>query len=358
MKVLEGWYPGLGEVETIRRMSPLVREFLCDAAAEDPDFLHDYILPTIEGYPDPEEKILSDLSGAIMAYELSESGLGSYEENLGNLGKSFFKRAVKAVRKVQKKIIKTVAKAHRQVVKGAGRVWKKYGKIILMVVGTLLTPFVGPVVLLALSAVTAADTYYRKKRAADQAKQAARRDAGQLAAEADKGRAEAEQSLNDFYNKNQQWFIDQLGVTPDKWAQLTLEEKTELLRSGLSGKPPSGTPVSDPGTSQQPTQQPVQEPVQQPSQQPPGGGGGGGYAPPSGGGGGGGGSGYPEGTSSSGFVPYGQQHGRPEVAQAGMFSGNAIPLLAAGVALALVFGKSVKGGRTRKNPRRRHRRVA
>jgi hypothetical protein len=40
-----------------------------------------------------------------------------------------------------------------------------------------------------------------------------------------------------------------------------------------------------------------------------------------------------------------------------MFSGNVVPLLAAGVALALVFGKSVKGGRTRRNPRRRYRRA-
>ena len=53
MDLLAGWYPGLGEVETIRRMSPLVQEFIADAVAEDENFLEGYLLPILER-PEPE----------------------------------------------------------------------------------------------------------------------------------------------------------------------------------------------------------------------------------------------------------------------------------------------------------------
>lgn len=379
MELLQGWYPGFGEVETIRRMDPVVQEFLADAVSEDPDFLHEYVLPTLEGYSDPEERILSDLSDAIMAHEMAEMGLGDYEGNLGNLGKSFFKKVGKAIKKVAKKISKPIIQVHKKAFEAAKKVekkvvravektarkagaavskaWQKYGNIFITVLGAVLAPFTGGASLAAAAAITAANTMYQKKRAADQAKRAGRAEAAQLAAEAAAAEAETMRQVDAFYSQNQQWFVDQLGVTPDKWAQLTLTQKIDLINAGVRGRAPSGTPsepIQDTGPSQ----------VQQPVQQPPGGGGGytpssgGGSAPPPGGGGGGGG-GYPEGTSSSGFTPFGRRGEERGVAQAGMFSGNMIPLLAAGVALALVFGKSVKGGgRTRRNPRRRHRRVA
>lgn len=365
MDLLAGWYPGLGEVEKIRRMSPLVREFISGAVNEDPGFLEGYLLPVLDR-PDSEEIILGDLSDAVMALELSESGLGSYDENLGNLGKSFFKKvaktvkkvaqkvvhyanpvtAVKAAKEVEKKVVKAIEKTAQKVGKTVSKAWTKYGNIFLQVAGMVLAPFTGGASLAIAAALTAGNTYYAKKRAADRAKQAASRDAGQLTAEADQARAQAEQEVNAFYSQNQQWFVDNLGLTPDKWAQLTFEQKIDILKNASQGRPPGAAP---------PPEQPVQGPPA-----------GGGYAPPpsgggsAGGGGGGGGGLFPEGTSSGGgFAPAGGQQGQ-QVATASMFDSSMLPLLAVGAGLALIFGKSVKGGgrRTKRNPGRRRRRAA
>ena len=356
MDLLQGWYPGLGEVETIRRMSPLVQEFVSDAVAEDEDFLKGYLLPVLER-PDPEEEILGDLRDAICGLEFEEAGLGG---DLGNLGKSILKRVKKAVRrvhekvkkaivpkqirKIDEKVHKAVTKAGKQVRKAGKKIWKKYGNIIIGVVGLVLAPFTGGASLAAASVLTAANTAYMKKRAADQARKAAKANAGQLAAEAQQQQNAAEQQLNAFYSQNQQWFVDNLDLTPDKWAQLTFEQKVDILKNGLQGRPPSDVaPVSEP----------IESPVSSPAPAPAGGG-----YPSSGGGGGGGGGTYPDGTLPSGSTPAEGQSGQQRVATAGMFDSSMLPLLAGGVALALIFGKPMKGRRTRRNPRRAHRRAA
>lgn len=360
MELLSGWYPGYGEVETIRRMCPLAQDFLRDAISENPDFMYDYVLPTLQGFPDPEEKILSDLSDALVGYELYESGLGDLDGNLGALGKGFLKKVAKTIRKVHKKIEKAIVpkpirkieeKVHKAVTKvgkkaekAIAKAWQKYGNIFITAVGAVLSPFTGGASLAAAALITAANTVYQKKRAAAKAKKAATANASALAAEAASAEAQTTAQVDAFYAQNQKWFIDNLGVTPDKWAQLTLQQKIHLINAGAQGRPPTGTPPEPPAISAD---------GQMPSSA------GGGYAPsPSGGGGGGGGGDYPDGSGggpapSSAPTPSGGQR----VQEAGMFGGAAIPILAAGVALALVFGKPVKGRRTRRNPRGRHRRA-
>ncbi len=367
MEYLKDWYPGYGEVETIRRMCPLAQDFLRDAVQEDPDFLQNYVLPTLQGYEDPEEKILSDLSDAVMAYELAEDGLGDLDGNLGNLGKSFFKKVGKAIKKVAKTVakvtkkialapikatervakftvreakkeIKATEKIGKKVGKVASNVWQKYGNIILTVAGAVLAPFTAGASLAAAALLTAGNTLYAKKRAAARAKQANDRNASAVAADAAAAEADTLRQVDAFYAQNQQWFITNLGVTPDKWAQLTLQQKIDLINAGAMGRPPAGTPVSDPSGAGQPSS----------------GGGysapGGGYSP-SGDGGGAGGSYMPGGGGG------GQPGGPGQVQEAGMLGGAALPIIAAGVALAFVFGKPVKGGRTRRNPGRRRRRA-
>ncbi len=353
MELLAGWYPGLGEVETIHRMSPLVREFISDAAAEDPTFVSDYLLPTL-GEHDPEGKILSDLQDALCDLEFEANGLGG----LGNLGKSFFKRVTSAVRRVHKKVAKVVlpkplrkieekvhkiaTKTGKKVGKVAGKIAKKYGNVILMVAGAVLAPFTGGASLAVASLLTTANTIYQKKAAARKAKAAGARNAAQLVAEANQQQAAASQQMDQFYSQNQQWFIDNLELTPDKWARLTFEQKVDILKNGMHGTAPGSAPAPEPDLS-------AAEPYS-------GGGGGapmpggGGGAPTPGGGGGGGGESYqgPTGAPST------------KVATASMFDGSMLPLLAGGVALALIFGKPAKGGgrRTKRNPRRRHWRAA
>ncbi len=372
MDLLSGWYPGLGEVEMIRRMSPAVQEFVADAAHEYDGFVGEYLLGILDEYECPNDKILHDLSLAVYRVNCQDLGLAGYDDDgsgLGELG-GVFKKIRKAVQKVAKKVIapikkvaekitpkpllnlqKKVAKAvtsvnkkvmqvHDKIEHVAGQVGKKYGNVIIQAAGMVLAPFTGGLSMVAAQALTAANTAYQKKRMADQAKKAARKDAGQLTAEADQAKNLAEQQMNDFYNQNREYFIKQ-GMTPEKWAAMSFDQKVAYLQSGMG----SGGGSTPPGDSSPP---PVG--INQP---PSSGGGGGGGTPGGGGGGGGGGSGmeYPSGDG-------GAPAGGPKIATSSMFSGPMLPMLAAGVALALVFGKPVPGRKTKRNPGRRRRRVA
>jgi hypothetical protein len=379
MRLLEGWYPGLGEVEAIRRMSPGVQEFLADAASESPDFIPDYLLGIIDEYECPNDKILHDLSLAIYHLNCQDLGLAGYGDDfgLGNLGFSL-KSIKKSIKKVAKKVIapvkkviekitpkpllniqkkiaagitkvnKAVTKVQEKVEHVSGKIGDKYGNVIIPVVGAALAIFTGGASVAAAAALTAANTARQKKRAADKAKKAGKAEAGALAADAAAADAETMRQVDAFYAQNQQWFITNLGVTPDQWARLTLQQKIDMINRGATGQPSTGaTGGSSAGSSA----------------------GGGGYTPPAGGsmpspgggsgtpggggGGGGGGSGmeYPSGDG-------GAPAGGPKVATASMFSGPMLPMLAAGVALALVFGKPVPGRKTKRNPGRRRRRVA
>ena len=78
MHPLDGWYPGYGEVEKIRRMSPFVQNFISSAARENPNFLENYLLPTLNGY-DSEGEILGDIHRALCAIECEDAGLSGYE---------------------------------------------------------------------------------------------------------------------------------------------------------------------------------------------------------------------------------------------------------------------------------------
>ena len=85
MDLLAGWYPGPGEIQKIRRMSPIVREFISDASEEDPDFIEDYLLGVLD-QENSEGILIGDMTDAVLAYEYAVAGLGDYEGNLGNLG--------------------------------------------------------------------------------------------------------------------------------------------------------------------------------------------------------------------------------------------------------------------------------
>lgn len=369
MDLLEGWYPGLGEVELIRRMSPTVREFVCDASEEYDGFISEYLLQVLDEYVCPEDKLLHDISNAVFIDACEVAGLSDYDSVIG-LGElsgvlSKIKKAVKKVAKkviapvkkviekitpkpilnLQKKVAAGITRVNKAVVRTqektesiAGKVGKKYGNVIITAAGAVLAPFTGGASLAAAAALTAANSAYQKKRAADRAKQAASKDAAQLTAEAQQQQNTAAAQLDDFYKQNQQWFLDR-GITPEKWAAMSFDQKVALLQGGLgSGSTPTST------TTTTPTSEPASS--------------GGGYSLPSGGasGGGGGGGGGDGGGSS--YAPSGQPQ-KPQIATASMFDSSMIPLLVLGAGLALVFGKQTSGGRrTRRNPSRRRRRAA
>ena len=205
-----------------------------------------------------------------------------------------------------------------------GRGWAKYGNIVILAAGAVLALFTGGASLAAASILAAGNGLYYKKREADKAKAAGSREAHRLQQEAKAADAQTTKQVDDFYAQNQQWFIDNFAVTPDKWARLSLKEKLGLINSGATGQPPAGaTPIGSGGTA------------------------------------GGGGGGAPGDPGAPGAAP-----GGPKIATAGMFDGDMMPmLLVGGIALAAVFGKPVKGGggkrrRSRRNPSRRRWRVA
>jgi hypothetical protein len=373
MRLLEGWYPGLGEVEAIRRMSPAVQEFVADASRECPDFIPDYLLGILDEYECPNDKILHDLSLAIYHLNCQDLGLAGYGDDLGlgNLGFSL-KSIKKSISKVAKKVIapikkviekitpkpilniekkvakaitsvnKAVTKVQEKVEHVAGKIGDKYGNVIIQAAGAVLAPFTGGASLAAAAALTAAHTAYQKKRAADAAKAAGKKEAAAMTADADAANAETMRQVDAFYAQNQQWFITNLGVTPDQWARLTLQQKIDMINRGATGQPSTGaTGGSSAGSSA-----------------------GGGFTPPAGGSmpSSGGGSGTPGGGGGGGGdsgmeYPSSGAQGQ-QVATSSMFSGPILPMLAAGVALALVFGKPVPGRKTKRNPGRRRRRVA
>jgi hypothetical protein len=350
-----GWYPGIGEVHIIESYPLAVKRFLAEASNEDPQFLPDYLIPVL-GEPNPSERLLSDMVDAIESCEREMSGLAG----IGDLGKSsFFKKIGKALG--VKKLEQAAHFLKREVkkeVKLTEKIARKYGPIILTVVGAILAPFTGGASMAAATLLIAAQKMYQAKKAAEKAKKENNRQAGAMAADAALQEAQTTQQVDAFYAQNQQWFVDQLGVTPDKWAQLTLAQKIDLINNGASGKAPVAPPPEPPTTA--PWTDPAVSTPMTPLSPPPGG------VPtgPSGSVG----PGMVPGTSDGGadfqFTPSGARPpaGQPatQVAEAGMFGGSSLLIPAAILVGAVIMsGGLTKGGskrRSRRNPGRNRRR--
>jgi hypothetical protein len=385
---LKGWYPGNGEVFILESLPRPMRQFLADAIEESPEFLKEYVLPTLDG-PEPYDRILGDMAVAATALELECQGLGTYEENLGelgHLGKSLWKKIGKTLKKSLNpiKAIQSTAKfVKREVkkeVKITEKVFRKYGDIILSVAGAVLGPFTFGISTVAAALIVKGHQMYEAKKAAEKAKLQGNHQAAAMAADAAAQEAQVEKQVDDFYSQNQSWFVTNLGVTPDKWAKLTLQQKIDLINSGTTGQvPPNSTPISTPpsGSSTQPqTQGPVIDPSIQTVSAPPvttpsiyGSGG----PPPSGaqqayqqqiqqaqatpgGAAGQDWSNYIQQAQSGGGLPQQQQ----QVEKSSMFGDMSGMLLPAAIVTAAVLftqggSRGGSGRRTRRNPRRRRR---
>lgn len=418
----DGWYPGFGEVEKIRRMSPFVQDFISCAVRENPAFLENYLLPTLWGH-DSEGEILEDLQKALYAIECETVGLCGYEfgsswlrnvpRTLGDIQvrvvqkqKDFSKERQAIVAEARRKAQAELAAAkqsgdraliarekqeYRQEISAAkkayqkakvtkderkalldqlgksrsGTHWefyrdpsgqltatqaktmksgnffrkaggaisktvKKYGNVLITVAGVALAPFTGGASLAVAALITTANGLRLKRIAANKAKREAKKGADRMLSQVEQEQAQAGRDMDQFYAQNQKWFVDNLGLTPDKWSQLTFDQKLDILQHGMHGTVPGTAPAGDSQAGGAPAA-------------------GGGFGTQGGGGGGGGGD-QAAGAPGSG----------PQVATASIFDGAMLPMLAGGIALALIFGKPVKRGgrRTKRNPRRRHWRVA
>ncbi len=220
--------------------------------AEDPEFVTGYLIPALHAR-DPYRKITDDIA----------TQLYNEEMGMGDLGKSFFKRVGSAIKRTVKKVVidphkrvfEAAKRIEKKVVRGIERGWKKYGSIIVTVLGAALAPFTGGASVAAAAVIVAADTMYKKKKAADAAKAAARADARALQAEADAQERELQAQVDKFYHDNKAWFL-QYDLGPEKWAKLTLQQKIDFINAGANGTlPPGMTAVqpSEPVSSTTPT---------------------------------------------------------------------------------------------------------
>jgi hypothetical protein len=236
---------GLGgeEMRALKKLPrPLVAYLLEEA--EDPAFVTDYLIPALNT-PNPYKRIVNDIAAEVYEYDEDlKHGVGG----LGKKKKGFFKKIKKVHkktaqrhRKIRNKVRpKFMKKIHKKVSKGAKKVWRQYGAIIISVVGAVLAPFTGGASLAAAAVLSAAHTMYYKKQAAVAARKAAKVETNQLKAEADKSEAETAATVDKFYKDNEAWFL-QYDITPEKWAKLKLDEKIKLIEAGVKGELPKGT---------------------------------------------------------------------------------------------------------------------
>jgi len=234
-----GGFHGLGsaEMDELNYLPPKLVEYLAEEA-QDPAFVRDYLIDALRS-PNPHAKIVSDIAKAAYAYSSGDPGMG-------DLGKSFFKKIAKVVRKVHKSVTpKFMQKIEGKIHKVEKKIWKKYGNVLISIAGAVLAPFTGGASLVAAAVILAAKGVYEKRKAAIEAKKLAKADAKQLEAEANAQEAKVSADVEKFYQDNQAWFL-QYDMTPAKWAQLTLQQKIDFINAGVSGTMPVTTPVTTP----------------------------------------------------------------------------------------------------------------
>lgn len=127
---------------------------------------------------------------------------------------------------------------------GVARTFRQIGSVVITAVGAVLAPFTGGASLAAASIATAAIKAVQAKQAATAAKSRAAADAAQLQADANRQQAALALQVDKFYKDNTAWFL-QHGVTSEKWAKLTLDQKIDLINAGSAGKwPEESQPVA------------------------------------------------------------------------------------------------------------------
>jgi hypothetical protein len=234
-----GSYIGKFETDQFDRLSKPVQHAIAMEAEGDPAFITGYLIPTLRG-PDPEKKILADIAHEVHMADMY---------GMGYLGRSFWKKVVRAVKKVvvtlPVKIIKwTTPKFLQKIVKKIGRpvmkVWHKYGPIIISVVGGVMSIFLGPVAAAAAALLSASVAMYNAKKAAANALSSAKHDANAQLASANAQQAQVSAQVDAFYSQNQPWFLSH-DITPASWAQLNLDQKIAIINAGATGTLPAGT---------------------------------------------------------------------------------------------------------------------
>lgn len=156
------------------------------------------------------------------------------------------KKVVAPVKKIDEKIKKVVKKVGQKASKVVKRVWVKYGSTIILVVGAIAAPFtagaslaIAVAVSAAAAVVSAGNTLYQQKRAADKAVKAGEKDAELITAQVQQSEAELHRQADEIYSKYPEVF-QSLGITPTRWHALSIDAKVAIIDALSRGELPPG----------------------------------------------------------------------------------------------------------------------
>ncbi|MGH8898768.1 MAG: hypothetical protein ACRDZ4_17535, partial [Egibacteraceae bacterium] len=142
---------------------------------------------------------------------------------------------------------------------------RRVGGIIVSIAGAVLAPFTGGASVAAAAVLGSALKAWNAQQAASAAKQAASQNAALLQGQADAQTAALAAQIEKFYQDNQAWFL-QNDITPAKWAQLTLQQKIDVINSAAKGTPlPAATPVAATPVAAPPGYAPPEAPADAPA---------------------------------------------------------------------------------------------
>ena len=210
-------------MEGLRKLDPRIVAIIAEEMKE-PD--QRPVLLELLRSPDPAKAVADQMTAELM----DEIGLSS-RTGMDGLGRSLKKAFKKTIKKIGKPIVKVA---------------KKYGTTIVGITGAVLAPFTGGLSLAAAGAVTAGIGVLKAKKAAKDAKAAARKDAAVLDAEAKKQEAEIQAQLGTFYGQNTE-LMTSLGFPPATWNAMSLDDKLAALDKIAKGEikvPASAPPVA------------------------------------------------------------------------------------------------------------------
>lgn len=258
---------GLGarEIYALRRLSRPSLEIVADELQEPGS--HEAIRWILR-QRDPERALAGAIAESIhrtLAAVAANPGAG-----MGDLlGKSFFKKLHKIVKKVlvtaPKKLASKIAskdplyKATANIRKKVMNTVRKNLPIILTVAGAVLAPFTGGASLAVASALVVARQLYVAKVEADKAKRAGKAEAASMQAAVDAQEADLARQVADIYNENKDIFLA-AGYDEARWNSLTLDQKVDVITQASNG---TLKPTPEAIAAQQAAQQQISQTVTQ-----------------------------------------------------------------------------------------------
>ena len=233
---------GLGatEISALRRLSRPSLEIISQEMTEPGS--HEAIRWILQ-QKDPERALAETIAENVQY--VTDFFVRNPSSGMGDLlGKSFFKKLHKIIKKVTisipKKIASSVAK-HDPIYKLAkptltkvAKVVRKNLPIIITVAGAVLAPFTGGASLAAAAVLTTARQLYANKIDAHKAVVAGKKEAGAMQAQVDQQTVEVTKQADQVYADNQTIFLG-AGYDQAAWNALTLDQKIDLIQQASAG---------------------------------------------------------------------------------------------------------------------------